>query len=60
MVMKDHRMVASPPQKVEFHSQRDILTSNRKKRADVLSALEELRKSQSQVAPSIEIRKANS
>lgn len=57
MVMKDHRMVTSPPQKVKFHSQRDILTSNRKKRADVLSALEEIRKSQSQVTTSIEIEK---
>jgi hypothetical protein len=47
------------PQKVEIHSQKAILTSNRIKRAQMLKAIQEITSAQNEVAATIEIRHKN-
>ncbi|GAV10717.1 hypothetical protein [Paenibacillus sp. NAIST15-1] len=48
------------PQKVEIHSQRELLHLNRQKRAQVLKAIQEITLAQREIATAVEFKSTTS
>lgn len=48
------------PQKVEIHSQREISINNRKRRAEVLRAIQEISNAQREIAATVEFKSTSS